>query len=263
MYHGVMIRKPVSSDEAARRALEREWAKRLQKFEELGTIDADKLSPDDVHDLRVTTRRLRASLWVLRHCMMDRSAERCHRELRSIGAALGERRMWDIALRDAERYGADTSAIEKQRDRAHVRMRRALQRGRVRKLAASLRKLERELPGLMLEKLALWLQGYEWELGYRLEQPPKTATTRHQLRIQAKKTRYLLECLGRRAPSIEKLQDHLGREHDLHVLRAIIGAKRGLAGDARTAQARANRVMQPALRSGMRQLRILQRELTR
>ena len=72
-----------------------------------------------------------------------------------------------------------------------------------------------------------------------------------------------IESLGRRAPSIEKLQDHLGREHDLHVLREIIGAKRALVRDAKTAQARADRVMQPALRSGMRQLRILQRELTR
>lgn len=258
-----MPRKPVSTDEAARRSLARDWSKRLVRFEELTSTDPDELSKDDVHDLRVTTRRLRASLWVLRHCMMNEAAERCYRELRSIGRALGERRMWDIVHGDAEHYGAGTAEIEKQRGRAHASMRRVLERGRMRKLARSLHELEAEIPGMMLEKLAPWLQGYEWELAYRLVHPPKTPETRHELRIQAKKTRYVLECLGRRAPSLEKLQDHLGREHDLHVLRGIVGAKRGLGADVRRAHARANRVMPAALRSGMRQLRILQRDLTR
>jgi len=258
-----MPRKPVSADEAARRSLGRDWAKRLEKFEELATRDPDRLSNDDVHDLRVTTRRLRAALWVVRHCMIDVHPERVHRELRSIGRALGERRMWDIALADAEHYRAGTSEIEKERRRAHANMRRALQRARVRKLVTSLHKLEREIPGLMLEKLVPWLRDYEWELAYHLGQPPKTPGERHELRIQAKKTRYVLECLGRRAPSIEKLQDHLGREHDLAVLHEIIGATRALVRDARIARIRADRVMPSALRSGMRQLRILQRELTR
>src|SRR5262245_53384217 len=174
MYYSRMARKPVSTDEVARRALEQDWAKRLETFEELATKPADKLSKDDVHDLRVATRRLRASLWIIRHCMLSKDAERCHRELRSIGGALGERRMWDIARRDAEHYNADTSEIEKQRDRAHDKMKRALQRGRVNKLAGALHKLEREIPGVMLEKLSPLLQGYEWELAYRLARPPKT-----------------------------------------------------------------------------------------
>lgn len=258
-----MPRKPISADEAARRALERDWAKRLDKFEELAKTDPVKLSKDDVHDLRVTTRRLRASLWVVRHSMIDAYAERGHRELRSIGKALGERRMWDIALGDAEHYGADTSEIEKERRRAHATMRRALRHARVHKLVTSLHKLEPEIPGLMLEKLLPWLRDHEWELTYRLGHPPKTPTERHKLRIQAKKTRYVLESLGRRAPSIEKLQDHLGREHDLHVLREIIGAKRALVRDTRIVRIRADRVMPSALRSGIRQLRILQKELTR
>ena len=263
MYDGAMARKPVSAGEVARLAFARDWSKRLAKFEELATSHADKLSPDDVHDLRVTTRRLRASLWILRRCLMNKNAERCYRELRSIGKALGERRTWDIARRDAERYGADTSEIEKHRRHAHVKMRHALQRGRIRELVASLRKLEEQIPDVMLEKLVPWLQRYEWELAHRLQRPPKTSETRHELRIQVKKTRYVLECLGRRAPSLEKLQDELGREHDLHVLRGTIGTKRVLATDARAARARANRVMTAALRSGMRQLHKLQRELTR
>ncbi|HKW14995.1 MAG TPA: CHAD domain-containing protein [Candidatus Krumholzibacteria bacterium] len=241
----------------------RDWAKRLKTFESLAAYDADALSDDDVHDLRVTTRRLRASLWVLRHCTESSVAERSHRELRAIGKVLGERRMWDIAKRDAETYRAPTGAIEKKQKRAHARLRRALRRPRVRKLLKDLRKLEKTIPHLRLERLVPWLQGYEWELAYRMHRRPTVPTERHELRILGKKVRYVLECLGRNAARLEALQDHLGREHDLVVLHGMIGARRGVARDRRAAVLRANRVMTPALRSGMRELRALQNDLAR
>jgi CHAD domain-containing protein len=256
-------RRPVSAAEAAHRALERDWAKRVRIFEKLAEADADDLSKDDVHDLRVTTRRLRASLWVLRHCMESSAAERLHKELRAIGSVLGERRMWDIAEHDAETYGADTGPIEKKRTRAQAKLRHALRGARVRSVRRDLRKLEKMIPGLILERLVPWLQGYEWELAYRLQRRPKTPTERHELRIQAKKVRYVLECLGRSSVNLEKLQDHLGREHDLDFLREVIGAKRALMRDKRVAAQRANRAMTPALRSGMRELHTLKEDLAR
>jgi CHAD domain-containing protein len=255
--------RPISSEELAHRALERDWAKRMKIFQRLVDKGAGALSDDDVHDLRVTTRRLRASLWVLRHCMESNTGDRAHRELRSIGKVLGERRMWDIALGDAQKYGADTRAIEKKRARAHTKLRRALRGARVRSVLKDMQKLEEAVPGLMLERLVPWLQGYEWELAYRLQKRPKTPAERHALRIQAKKVRYVLECLGRKSARLEKLQDHLGREHDLDVVQGLIGRKRGLAGDRRNAATGANRVMQPALHSGIRELRALQKDLSR
>ena len=120
------------------------------------------------------------------------------------------------------------------------------------------------IPGLVLERLVPWLQGYEWELAYRMQLKPKVPTERHELRIQAKKVRYVLECLGRRSAGLESLQDHLGREHDLQVLRELtIGAKRALVADQRAARAAADRVMPRALRSAMRELRLLQNDLAR
>jgi CHAD domain-containing protein len=200
---------------------------------------------------------------VLRHCMESSAAERLHRELRAIGRVLGERRMWDIAEHDAETYGADTGAIEKKRRRAHAKLRRALRGTRVRSVRKDLRKLEKMIPGLILERLVPWLQGYEWEIAYRLQRRPKTPTERHELRIQAKKVRYVLECLGRSSAHLEGLQDHLGREHDLEFLRETIGAKRALLRDKRIAARRADRAMMPALRAGMRELRTLQNDLGR
>jgi CHAD domain-containing protein len=171
--------------------------------------------------------------------------------------------MWDIALGDAEKYGGKTGEIEKRGERATARMKRALRGGRVRRLVKDLRRMEKTIPGAMLERLAPWLQGYEWELAYRLLHRPKTPAGRHGLRIQAKKVRYVLECLGRRSLALEKLQDHLGREHDLAVVREVIGTKRGMARDERQARASANRVMPRALRSAMRQLHALQKEIKR
>jgi CHAD domain-containing protein len=253
----------MTTEESARRALEQDWAKRLKLFEELTARDPDDLSDDDVHDLRVTTRRLRASLWVLRHCMESKVAERAHRELRAVGRVLGERRMWDIAARDAHAYGAGTPAIDKQRRRAHAALRRALRRPRVRALGKDLRRLEKKIPGLVLERLVPWLQGHAWELAYRRQRRPVDPAARHALRIQAKKVRYVLECLGRKSAGLETLQDHLGREHDLDVLRGVIGSKRALLRDKGLAATRADRAMEPALRSGMRELRALQSDLSR
>lgn len=263
MYDYVMVRKPASTDEAARRALGADWAKRVAKFEELAVGDPNRLSSEEVHHLRVTTRRLRASLWVVRHCVDAKNGERAHRALRDIGKALGERRMWDIALHDAKSYDADTDEIEKRMRRATARMKRTLRHGRVQQLVEDMRKMQKLLPTLMLEHLEPWLQGYEWELAYRLKHRLRMPAKRHELRIQAKKTRYVLECLGRRAPSLEKLQDHLGREHDLQVLRQIIGPRPALARDLRLTGTRADRVMPSALNSAIRQLRILQREFSR
>ena len=169
--------------------------------------------------------------------------------------------MLDVALRDANAYGGRTGGIEKRRRRAQAEMTRALRGGNVRALVKDLRALERVIPGARLERLTPWLQGYEWELAYRLEQQPKTPEARHDLRIRGKKVRYVLECLGRRSRSLERMQEHLGREHDLAVVRDFVGSRPGIARDERAARVQANRIMATALRSAMKELHMLQKEI--
>jgi CHAD domain-containing protein len=233
----------------------------------MGTLERlahrDDLSVEELHELRVATRRLRASIFVVSRCTAIAQAGKIKRELRALGRVLGERRMWDIAIHDAERYGAKTGAMKKKQAAAEKAVRRALRPGGMDALIGRLKTAGAAIPDLSLERLAPWLEDFEWELAYRLQRRPQTPEERHQLRIQMKKIRYVLECVGRRSRRVEKLQDYLGREHDLGVLRTFVGREPRLTRDARRARSSANRTLKPALESAMRQLMFLRRDIAR
>jgi len=245
----------------AKAVFARDWARRTKILKRIARKTPDKLTVDDVHDLRVTTRRLRASLSVLRRCMTVPAAQDARADLRSLGKTLGRRRMLDVALIDARHYGADTAALEKRIARTRSSLRTALKPKRTGRLIRRLERVERAIPGASFERLSPWLQNIEWELAYRLIQPPDTPEGRHQLRIQIKKARYLIESLGHRSRTLQKLQDHLGREHDLDVLQTLVGRVPRATKDHRRARSGANRVMAPALRSALRTLRTIRRDL--
>jgi CHAD domain-containing protein len=239
----------------------RDWRKRTRTLERLAR--RDDLSVDELHELRVATRRLRASIFVVSRCTTMAQAGKIKWELRALGRVLGERRMWDIAIHDAARYGAKTDVLRKKQVAAEKAVRRSLRPGASDGLIGRLQKAGAAIPDMSLERLAPWLEDFEWELAYRLRRRPRTPEERHQLRIQMKKIRYVLECMGRRSRRIEKLQDYLGREHDLGVLRTFVGREPRLTRDAQRARSRANRTLKPALESAMRQLQFLRRDIAR
>jgi hypothetical protein len=129
-------------------------------------------------------------------------------ELRSIGTALGERRMW--TSRCAMPRTTPATPAESRNDASAQTP--ACGARFAAGVCANSRRSAPDGAGDSRRDAgaaAPWLQGYEWELAYRLQQLPREPKARHELRIQAKKVRYVLECLGRRSPSLEKLQDHL------------------------------------------------------
>jgi CHAD domain-containing protein len=253
--------KPQTATAKLRWSFFRDWKKHARTLEQLAR--RDDLSTEEVHDLRVATRRLRASVFVLGRCTSIAQEKKIMRELRDLGRALGARRMWEIAIRDAGVYGAETPALEKRLSRAKKELRRAMRPGRMDALIARLKKAEAFIPDASFERLSPWLEDFEWELAYRLERRPKTPDDRHQLRIHMKKVRYVIECLGRRSYKVEKLQDYLGREHDLGVLRPFVGREPRLTRDVRRAGSSVNKAMRPALESAMRQLLMLRRDIAR
>lgn len=256
-------KRALSGEVVARRIFAGDWSRRTKRLKLLVDPAHGKLSVDDVHDLRVTTRRLRASLSVLLHGMESKAARKAHRKLRTLGLALGERRMWDIAMRDAITYQLSTATMKKRHARSSQALQRALGKKRIDVLLAGLDEVEPEISLIPFERVGPWLASFEWELAYRLLQPPRTPKARHQLRIQMKKVRYVLESFGRSSRSLRKLQDHLGREHDLVVLQTYVGRKANVARDARRERLRADKVRGPALRSAMRNLRALRRDIAR
>jgi CHAD domain-containing protein len=241
----------------------RDFSRRLQKLKRLVAISPDHLTVDDVHDMRVTTRRLRASLSILRQVTTVKKSGAVRRDLRALGRVLGERRMLDIAIRDAKRYRLDATVLDKRYARAGKTVERALARKRTSSLIDQLADVATAIPQTAFERLTWRLQDFEWDLAYLLQHPPRNAEERHELRIQLKKVRYTLEALGREVPVLARLQDHLGREHDLGVLQILTTKKREVARDERKARERAKRALAPALRASLRRLQALRRELVR
>ena len=51
--------------------------------------------------------------------------------------------------------------------------------------------------------------------------PSRSAEALHEFRIALRKARYALEALGKPVDPLVRLQDHLGRAHDLQLLRDL------------------------------------------
>ena len=225
-----------------------------------------KLRPSDVHDLRVLTRRLRAMIWVARRLSSPSACGKLRRVLRRWGQVLGEQRMLDVALEDAARYGLPAGTLAARRAASGRLLRQELTAGRCRELAALLRKAARKLarrtpgreprvPGARAARgLAADLARRRKDLRAALIAAPRGKEDLHRLRIEAKKMRYVLDALSLRGAVLKQLQAHLGRVHDLEVLRQLLGGHPDVARDEARARDAALRVMRAAVARAEREL---------
>jgi len=76
----------------------------------------------------------------------------------------------------------------------------------------------------------------------------------HELRIEAKKARYVLDAVGRMGGFLKPLQDRLGRAHDLEVLQARLGRSARAARDEKRERAAARRIMRGLVARARREL---------
>ena len=190
-----------------------------------------------VHDLRILTRRMRAAAGLAGGLEDAGTFRRLRRLLRRTGRILGRRRTLDVAIRDyAELAGSRVprSLRELHREsRAAVlgQLRRDRRMPIVREARNGAGRLEQASPGdarpvrRLLERRARRLIRAFEDTGRSRDQEAL-----HLLRIEAKKTRYLLEILRRlglhAAPEAERklrrLQRLLGRARDFDILLTLV-----------------------------------------
>jgi CHAD domain-containing protein len=258
-----LIEQPIGGEpigEAARRMLRRFFDKLLAR-EEAVIKDEDM---EDVHQMRVATRRLRASLQVVEGVYDHESIQRYRRGLRRIAQSLGNVRDGDVflehatayrdSLPEAERPRLDPllEAVGTARAQARAQLLDDLQSKRYHKFKRDFAEflttpgagmLASPDPGIV-ERVrdfagsAIWRR-YELWRAYEVALPNATNETLHQARIAGKRFRYTLEffaeALGRNveqalAPLVA-LQENLGALQDGVTARAHIAAL-GLADDA-------------------------------
>lgn len=79
----------------------------------------------------------------------------------------------------------------------------------------------------------------------------------HQLRVSTKKIRYAFECLDLPMEDLKELQDHLGKSHDLTVLREYFKDPKVVRQKDRKERKAVEKRIRPALRSSLEVLNLL------
>ncbi|MDF2749116.1 MAG: hypothetical protein K0T00_291 [Gaiellaceae bacterium] len=212
---------------------------------------------EELHDMRVATRRLRAALSLFADVLPE-NAQSFREELGWIGQALGGVRDLDVQLEqldgwlaeipeaDREALGALSSLLEDQRREARAALLEALDSRRydvfVGRFGRFLRARSRRLTGAAaapaLSVAPALIESRFRKLRSRGDRigPTSEAADLHRLRIHGKHLRYALEFLGDLYPGhtrplikrLVELQDVLGLHQDADV---AIARLRGLAAD--------------------------------
>ncbi|MBI3829691.1 MAG: CHAD domain-containing protein [Planctomycetes bacterium] len=217
-------------------------------FERLAVKTRAGMSVAQVHDLRVLTRRMRACVWIMLRVRERPVLRELRRALRRLGRVLGERRMFDVAREDAAAFKLDAAPLDAPRAYAGKMARERLKSWRRREITILAKRSARQLAGSPLSHAALGLAELDERLQAALREAPKGKAQQHRLRIEAKKTRYVLEIFGRKTDAIKDLQGRLGRAHDLEVLQEVLGPSPTAAIEEEKAWGKARRIMRKTVK---------------
>jgi CHAD domain-containing protein len=210
-------------------------------------------TPEDVHQTRIATRRLRVALELFGALLPPDRTERLRRELRWFAHALGAVRDLDVhadALREhvktaggdaAREIGGFELALRRDRTAAHEALRALLASDRYAALMASLVELLDGAPSpAALRRWGSFTIGagarhYLKRFRKRVLRPGRkvapdtSADDLHRLRIRAKRLRYVFEFfsepypeLGSAARAAKALQDVLGEHQDARTARGRV-----------------------------------------
>lgn len=226
----------------------------VKKFEKQVRRTRREISPKNVHQLRVTVRRIRAVLWLAEHGTPSLSFGKLKVKLRQLGQALGSLREIDVAIRDAEKHDLPTNRLKKKRKSARRDLKRQMTAKPSLKMMARLDealgkiKKRREFNishgvSLLQKRILPWTH-----------RVLRTGDDFHRLRIITKKTRYALEAIGKPSRPLRDLQEILGKGHDLEVLQNYLGKEPALQAEMKKQYNQARRLVRPTIRFAVKSL---------
>ena len=221
-----------------------------------------------VHDMRVATRRLRAAMEVFEPCFPRKRFRKALKEVKALADALGERRDRDVEIEFLERFAERgrpatiamrsrpwSSACARSSDRQTRSWRRSSPTKRLEQAAPPARQAGRGGRGVKarrvkkLDPATPLRRNAARIVRTRLDElrsfaetalDPRAATAQHDMRIAAKRLRYVLEiveaCFGADAVAARRaakeLQAVLGEIHDCDVMLPRAEGIESLAGPA-------------------------------
>ncbi len=181
-------------------------------------------TPEKVHECRVGTRRARMSLWWLEQASKQtKKLRKARKLLGDFGRVLGERRQWDVLLKDAQKYGLDPQPLEAARIKAREALQAFQDSDKTKKIEKKVLKAVEKAKELSELDVSRPIKKLKKRLQHWKDLPPMTETQFHECRIDLKKTRYVLEALGLDVTELKRIQDWLGQAHDLEILQQTLG----------------------------------------
>jgi CHAD domain-containing protein len=203
----------------------------IRAFE--GLIKKIHQSPsiERVHKLRVTARRILTVLWLLKTDPDIINFRKLSRSLRQLVKKLGKLRELDVAIQDSATYGLTIKHLEKRRRKSGRDMQRYLVVRRRSKLRSELNIMARKVSGLSNINLTISNRKLSGQVKFWLRGSMVSERDLHEFRTFIKKFRYVMEATGRSISSLPKLQDLLGKSHDLEVLQQFQGKNRRIDRD--------------------------------
>jgi CHAD domain-containing protein len=208
----------------------------------------------NVHELRVTVRRIRAALWLIEQGSPRLSFGKLPSSLRKLGQILGEQRELDVAIQDATHYHLKTKKLKSQRCLKKQMLFAKIDSKHRKKTLRDLEKAVRKLQSHPKLNLTVGLARLRERLIPWVRKARINDGDLHELRITAKKARYVLEAIGKPVQPLRNLQGPLGRGHDLVVLQDISGENMKVQSDAVLQYQKARRFIQPTLHFAIKQL---------
>lgn len=220
------------------------------QFAKIHSLEDSVRAGDDiaaVHDMRVSTRRLRSAFRLLGKYFPKKTMRRLSKPLRQLAGILGQVRDLDVMIENLRTFSA-TLTIERQRAldplladwqarraQAHRTLVDLLDSSDYDEWVARMEDLIEGKDPRQSPRVADVVPGLIWKLYGRLRQYERrvkqpTLTDLHALRIEGKRLRYALEFFaeasgGKTALLLEPLialQDHLGELHDADMATQLI-----------------------------------------
>jgi len=221
----------------------------------LGRVSC-KQKIEDVHQLRVSGRRLRALLWVLQNQNRITESKALKKSLKKLGRKLGDRRQLDVALKDARHFHLKTKKIKQLKKSRGDKLAKFIKNGEPERVLLDLRDLATHL-SVKTKSNQIIKNQLRKDLEPWLHSRPKSRLDFHHLRIDAKKVRYVFEALNIPSQNLEKLQDKLGKFHDLQVLKGYTKKNKAIKRAEKKTLKKANKLIRPALESSVEVLKTL------
>lgn len=228
--------------------------RQTQAFEKIAADAYLDTAKKNVHLLRVTTRRIRSVLWLVEHADPNFTFKKLSSSLQKIGQALGKCRELDVVLQDCAAYPLKVKKLKFERRSARKKLLPLLCPKEQKKIAGELEKTLGKLQTHPEIDLLPAIAQLRTKLNPWLQRKNISEAKMHELRITIKKIRYAFEALKISVDPLRKLQDFLGKFHDLEVLDLYLKKNKKVQTQIATQYQQTKPAIKPALQFAKKQL---------